>query len=110
MKRLVLSKEVANAISHLQGNFNYTFQDFMQVKSAGGWNKEEGTFSLNNLDIETLAIALINGYEVEKEPEEYMLEYFNSYDSNEDYDKGIQEGVLRALDIFGIEVEGINKG
>ena len=73
---------------------------------------------LNDLDIMTIAAALINGYEVEKTPEEKVREYYAAnYQRHEQsmprskddfYTSGVAEGVRNTLDCLGIKIEGVN--
>lgn len=70
---------------------------------------------------EKLMEALVNGYEVEKTPEEKILDYyheqymyFQAYSLERDrgkamvYDAKI-DGIKNTLNMLGIEIEGINK-
>lgn len=73
---------------------------------------------INTIDIMTLAAALINGYEVEKTPEEKVREYYAAnYQRHEQsmprskddfYTSGVEEGVRNTLDSLGIKIEGVN--
>ncbi|MCD2370908.1 hypothetical protein LQ247_20050 [Bacillus sp. BS3(2021)] len=76
-----------------------------------------GMFScLNDLDLMTLAAALINGYEVEKTPEESVREFYDSFECgprmypaemsfrNEEYRRIIK----CTLNRLGIKIEGVN--
>ncbi len=66
---------------------------------------------LAKLDILTLAAALLNGYEVEKTPEEKVREYFEKLwadycDTNEI--EIAKETIINTLDLLGIKIEGVN--
>lgn len=72
---------------------------------------------INTIDIMTLAAALINGYEVEKTPEEKVREYYeklcDGYDRAQFHeDKGkyllMKRSVRRTLDALGVQIAGIN--
>ncbi len=61
--------------------------------------------------------ALVNGYEVEKSPEDKLREYYEwaeksrqKFADSEDFTRADArlDGLLSALDILGIKVEGIN--
>jgi hypothetical protein len=61
---------------------------------------------------ETYARAIINGYTVEKTPEEKVREYFRSHETctPELVDRyiGICKGVVDTLNLLGIKIEGVN--
>lgn len=71
---------------------------------------------INTIDIMTLASALINGYEVEKTPEESVREFYDSFECgprmypaemsfrNEEYRRIIK----CTLNRLGIKIEGVN--
>ena len=62
---------------------------------------------INTIDIMTLAAALINGYEVEKTPEEKVREYYESHGgspSAEERKAAIRETLYK----LGIKIEGVN--
>ncbi len=64
-------------------------------------------------NFETLLSALVNGYIIEKSPEEKLREIYdrairwgNVADSS--YDRGVYSGIKVALDILDVTIEGIN--
>ena len=62
---------------------------------------------INTIDIMTLAAALINGYEVEKTPEEKVREFYESHGgspSAEERKAAIRETLYK----LGIKIEGVN--
>ncbi|MCA1184790.1 hypothetical protein [Bacillus licheniformis] len=72
---------------------------------------------INTIDIMTLASALINGYEVEKTPEEKVREFYeklcDGYDRAQFHeDKGkyllMQRAVRETLNRLGMKIEGVN--
>ncbi|TYS25139.1 hypothetical protein FZC71_00910 [Bacillus subtilis] len=72
---------------------------------------------LNDLDLLTLAAALVNGYEVEKTPEEKVREYFEGLHRDEYLTRSRDEahgleceitGVENTLNLLGIKIEGVN--
>ncbi|MEC1507036.1 hypothetical protein P9D42_15430 [Bacillus haynesii] len=77
-----------------------------------------GVFScLNDLDLMTLAAALINGYEVEKTPEEKVREYYEElcdefdcayWSSDEIKYLCKKQAVRETLDKLGMKIEGVN--
>jgi len=62
---------------------------------------------INTIDIMTIAAALINGYEVEKTPEEKVREYYESYGGSPSAMEW-KEAVQDTLDLLGIKIEGVN--
>ncbi|MCY9090880.1 hypothetical protein [Bacillus mojavensis] len=73
---------------------------------------------LNDLDLLTLAAALVNGYEVEKTPEERVQQYYYDLRRAEDRleergESGPQfrqgwQSVEETLNLLGIQIEGVN--
>ena len=62
---------------------------------------------INTIDIMTLAAALINGYEVDKTPEEKARGYYESHGgspSAEERKAAIRETLYK----LGIKIEGVN--
>lgn len=68
----------------------------------------------------TLAAALVNGYEVEKTPEEKLREYFEETKRTRDerhlagdtegkrFHGGALVGICNTLELLGIKIEGVN--
>ncbi|AFJ62018.1 MULTISPECIES: hypothetical protein [Bacillati] len=75
---------------------------------------------LYNLDLLTLATALINGYESEPTPEEKLRDYYEHINRSRDeryvagdieakrHNAGVLTGIRNTLDLLGIEIEGVN--
>ncbi|MCY8570333.1 hypothetical protein [Bacillus haynesii] len=110
IKKPVITKEQAEALD-LMRKANY--DKYILMAACDGILGGE----LEDLDIMTLAAALINGYEVEKAPEEKVREYYeklcDGYDRAQFYeDKGkyllMKRAVRRTLDALGIKISGIN--
>jgi hypothetical protein len=64
---------------------------------------------------DTLLAALVNGYEVEKSPEELVKQYYDNRDA--DYRANTKtatqscgecRGIIITLQLLGIEIEGVN--
>lgn len=110
MKKVRLKKEYDNAILFLKKEMGYSFEDFMRAKSTGDWMNTKDAFPLNELKTETLAHALLEGYEVEQEPEEVLYDYFTYHKSmnQDEYHLGIVEGIYKTLDYLDIDIKGIN--
>jgi hypothetical protein len=69
---------------------------------------------LNELDLDTVCRALYVGYEVEDGPEEKILKQYqeqNEFKSKfpkTEYHDGHLDGIRITLDVFNIQVKGIN--
>jgi len=114
MNKITVPVEVARAISLMrkEGATNYeiihrangallTEPDVVLRRWAFG-EQAEGSPDM-------LMSALINGYEVEKTPEERLREYYEEFSRlPDDYEAGVLEGVYKTLEILGITIEGIN--
>ncbi|WP_440097455.1 hypothetical protein [Bacillus paralicheniformis] len=112
----VITKEQAEAIQFLMSDGNdWTEDDILEHHVANRWFNEYEP--LNSLYTIVLASALINGYEVEKTPEETVREYYeklcDGYDRAQFHeDKGkyllMKRSVRRTLDALGVQIAGIN--
>ncbi|PJH95302.1 hypothetical protein C7H81_01755 [Bacillus subtilis] len=92
--------------------------DLLRIHAKDRWIEE---FScLNQLDIMTLAAALVNGYEVEETPEERVRQYYEGVRNSRDerylagdiegkrFHAGALVGISNTLGLLGIEIEGVN--
>ncbi|MDE1404557.1 hypothetical protein CHCC16736_3521 [Bacillus licheniformis] len=106
IKRPVITKEQAEAIQFLRsGGNDWTDDDILEHHVTSKWFNEYAP--LNNLYTIVLAAALINGYEVEKTPEEKVREYYESHGgspSAEERKAAIRETLYK----LGIKIEGVN--
>lgn len=75
MNKVKVSREVAEAIERLRKN-GHDNNSFIEGHVKYGYELDENK-CLNELDTETLARALLIGYEVEETPEEEILEVYN---------------------------------
>ncbi|MGG1419095.1 hypothetical protein ABE220_09490 [Bacillus subtilis] len=91
----------------------WTKSDVLEYHATGEWL--EHCYSLNDLDNLTLAAALVNGYEVEKTPEEKVRELYNKHrheaacsftDEGTNLSLGKAFGIKEASKVFGVNVEG----
>ncbi|WEZ21193.1 hypothetical protein P5661_06340 [Bacillus subtilis] len=110
-----ITKEQAEAIEVLRGGRNkWSDNDFLIAHVLYGCGKSykwSDFKPIENMDLMTLATALINGYEVEKTPEEKVREYFEKLwadycDTNEI--EIAKETIINTLDLLGIKIEGVN--
>src|SRR5690606_5663468 len=114
MSKVTVPAEVARAISLMrkEGATNYEI-----IHRANGALLTEPDVVLRRwafgeqapANPDMLMSALINGYEVEKTPEERLREYYEEFSGfPDDYEAGVLEGVYKTLEILGITIEGIN--
>ncbi|MEC3770790.1 hypothetical protein [Bacillus velezensis] len=106
-----ITKEQAEALD-AQKFANY--EEYILIAACSG--EFEGT-SIGELDIMTLAAALLNGYEVEATPEDRVREYFAELQEKQRtaQSRGVtfsleceREGVINTLNLLGIKIEGVN--
>lgn len=119
IKKVTLTKEQAEAIELAKER-----DDIDRIVNAASSDKP-GWYAgkyvpLNALTLETLMTALVNGYEVEKTPEENVQDYFNrlielQHQAHEKADHeqeseflSEQLGVKMTLDLLDIKIEGVN--
>lgn len=64
----------------------------------------------NDVPLETLVDALVNGYQVEKSTEEKVREFYESFVHHDDgeYCEGVAYGINQTLDLLGIDIPGVN--
>ncbi|MCY8348063.1 hypothetical protein MOC74_21910 [Bacillus haynesii] len=102
----VITKEQARVIQFLKsGGNDWTDSDILEYHATSQWSNEYTP--LNSLHTIILAAALINGYEVEKTPEEKVREYYESYGGSPSAMER-KEAVQDTLDLLGIKIEGVN--
>lgn len=101
----------------LYSRFILDHSDVLDGKT-GPWIDEFAC--LNNLTLEYLAAALVNGYETEKTPEEKVREYFEGVRNSRDerylagdiegkrFHAGALVGICNTLGLLGIKIEGVN--
>lgn len=123
MKALV-TEEQARSIEFLRG-VGYSDEKIMSmyVDDALGYIEMQHGRSvgcLYDLDALRFATALVNGYEVEKTPEERIKEYYEevlrsqreSQDEADiesaEYCSGVIDGVTATLTILGVDIKGVN--
>lgn len=84
-----------------------------RLEKLHDWCGEDETTEREDLII----TALVNGYEVEKSPEDKLREYFDSNNwigedelvpTERQRMLGRRQGVMKTLNILGIKIEGIN--
>lgn len=118
--KVKVSKEVAEAIEDVR-SVNYTdfqiIQDIVEDEGKTAYGTKMpvlikfAKYSTENQ--QTLFLALANGYEVEKTPEEMVAEQYRSrqrmYDKfGNDEDYGAMEGIEFVAEAYGLKIEGVN--
>jgi hypothetical protein len=105
-EKIKLPKKVAKDIEFIKSFAKWTDREIIAAKA-----KEDAPFNgaysgLNECDFDTLLRALVNGYEVEKTPEEEVRELYRGY-----IEAGHQSeaAAIRAAFIrYGVRIEGVN--
>ncbi|MCY7780015.1 hypothetical protein MOB41_16575 [Bacillus haynesii] len=110
IKKPVITKEQARAIEQVRRwghGDDWILASHSDVLSGRTSTWGCNICALDKMDMLTLAAALINGYEVEKTPEEKVREYYESYGGSPSAMER-KEAVQDTLDLLGIEIEGVN--
>lgn len=117
--KVTLPREVAEAIEKLR---SITWTDYGMLSAVrnapenpNAVTVSEWAFGEGSGSPDLLMRALVNGYEVEKTPEEKVREYYDRYNPEyattlftEELFTGRRQGVYNTLDLLGIKIEGIN--
>ncbi|ATH95309.1 hypothetical protein [Bacillus glycinifermentans] len=117
IKKPVITKEQAEAFEKLREQ--YTDEEIVIKYIESELDLfDSGCACLYDLGFTDFLAALINGYEVEKTPEEKVREYYAAnYQRHEQsmprskddfYTSGVAEGVRNTLDCLGIKIEGVS--
>lgn len=119
-KKVTLPREVAEAIEGLRrlGKDNRWIIEAANGVTTGTHSLKIRSFAYEDSEnFDTLLDALVNGYEIEKTPEEKVREYYDDlYVIASNYDPGRRQyeaeckldAVKETLDLLGIQIEGIN--
>lgn len=135
--KVVLPKEIAEAIEELRNNGVYDFGIMVGIADYDSGRTQDHVELFGRLNMyfcdtdpeselhpNKLMDALVNGYEVEKSREDKLREHFTPHrytslfylgksldideTKQERYSTGYASGFKEALNILGITVEGIN--
>ncbi|MDH5159882.1 hypothetical protein [Heyndrickxia oleronia] len=112
IKKVTLTKEQAAAIERAKERKETHRIVLAAAEKPSGWHN--GIYvPLNELSLEKLMSALVNGYEIEATPEEKVRKYYDEikemYERYEyDIDDGVLTGVRKTLDLLDIKIEGVN--
>jgi hypothetical protein len=120
--RVTLPLKVAEALDSLRrqggGNYEIVAAFIKRRKEIPEIKTLADAFELNKISFDDILNALVNGYEIEKSPEDKVREYYEemrevfkstvdgSYD--EEYLRGIIHGVVKTLNLLDIKVPGVN--
>ncbi|MGG0052945.1 hypothetical protein [Bacillus atrophaeus] len=114
-----ITKQQAEAIEELR--INYSDEGILRSYTNDSLTVGENNCRcLYELDLLTLAAALVNGYEIEATPEEKVREYFEKTKRRRDerdlvgdhegrrFHNGVLDGIISTISILGIRIEGVN--
>lgn len=106
MSKVKVSKEVATALDTAlkvmdkekffeehSNKFRWTLDIYLPLNQISNWQMSQ---------------ILINGYEVEKTPEEKLISVYNHQTENKFHDNAFNNGVIATLEILNIKIKGIN--
>jgi hypothetical protein len=112
--RVTLPREVAEAIEDLRKD-HYDNRALIDEIYEGAARPVLQAYAETNFD--TLLNALVNGYEIEKSPEDKVREYYETSVSlrsnmiealDRQYQSGVIHGILKTLDLLDIKIPGVN--
>ncbi len=115
-EKVTLPREVADAIEEMRGKGT---SNFGVLRRAYGAISIEPDLTLKKWAFDgegdgtpdELMRALVNGYEVEKSPEDRVREYYKACEpiTHTNYTNvGRRDGIVTTLDLLGITIEGVN--
>ncbi len=97
LKRVEEEDDVERLVSAVADKSPYLYREYEEAK---------------HLDLHELMKALVNGYEVEKTPEEKVREYYLDSTDSEVYSRAFtfhyDDAIRTTLDLLGIKIEGVN--
>jgi hypothetical protein len=120
--RVTLPREVAEALDNLRekGYSNFTILSYVINEKYIAHLPEITTivkaYERDDFSFDMLLNALVNGYEIEKSPEERVREYYEFWSeraNDRDYETRTEardklDGMLFVLDAYGIKIPGVN--
>lgn len=114
-EKVTLPKEVAEAIEDVC-QFDYSnaeiiatiVNDYGQVAYGTEFPVLIKYSREDDGNLDRLMAALVNGYEVEKTPEENLREYYGRFREGNYPDQYYRAAIRSTLEILGVKVEGIN--
>jgi uncharacterized protein (UPF0297 family) len=116
--KVKLPREVAEALDSLRekGYSNFTILSYVINEKYIAHLPEITTivkaYERDDFSFDKLLNALVNGYEIEKSPEEKVREYYESLDKrplcSEAYGWHEAKAIKKTLDLLGIKIPGVN--
>lgn len=117
-EKVTVSRKLAEAIEHFKNPDGYAYEnyeimrEYFSISEVVAKADNEFRLELRRTKTDLLMSALINGYEVEKSPEEKVRAYYNEFSVDKRHLTGSQYAVgyaiLNTLNILGIKIEGVN--
>lgn len=122
-EKVTIPAEVADVIENLRdpsGGHVFSNAEIIALASKTGGALHSDTVTLQKIAFDTLLAALVNGYERERAPEEYVRDLYRGlkeeaefarttlgtdYGMSADRARRVMERTLNAL---GIKIEGVN--
>lgn len=111
----VLPKEVAEVIERKRsertdhGMPPWSMKDFAEAYMIGMGETQK---TIRTVSFETLMAAFVNGYDVEKTPEDKVRDKFNRleryFNGDEQRQCDYQNGMHFILETFNVKIEGVN--
>lgn len=114
---VTLPKDVAEAIENLRQSRNSRMWSIDTIRSNAQHSPKSDYGIIDDWilrqyedkdGIKMYFSALVNGYHVERTPEERLAEYYASQERGARIHIGRKQGVKATLDILGITIDGIN--
>jgi len=114
--RVTLPREVAEALDSLRrqggGNYEIVAAFIKRRKEIPEIKTLADAFELNKISFDDILNALVNGYEIEKSPEDKVREYYESLDKrplcSEAYGWHEAKAIKKTLDFLEIKIPGVN--
>lgn len=115
-----ITKEQSEAIEFLRKHYDDSTIIAMYAEDTIGYVHQtygHDCGSVYGLDLLNFAAALINGYEIEKTPEQKVREYYEKLAAKRRYVPGCideikiyteMDAIRRTLDMLGIEIDFVN--
>jgi hypothetical protein len=111
--KVSLSKEIAGAIEYYRAKGYSNLSIVSEVINNKTQAKCMTKFVINDINnFDKIMSALVNGYEVEKSPEDKVRDLYedvrNRYPNFTKYDEGYLASMTDTLCLLGIKIEGVN--
>ncbi len=112
-EKVTIPREVAEAIEYAKNVHTSLTNVLDDVFNCRGGSDRKMQLITEYFDGNEIGLmrALVNGYEIEKSPEEKLREYYNDLTKcfvSDRYAQGAIESLRHTLNTLGITIEGIN--